>query len=68
MLVFVFVIMAWVAVRFLGRFRWRICFECVSGAQRFCLPGATGADFYCYSGLSPMGNSVVWRGNYLNLW
>jgi hypothetical protein len=35
---------AFVAVSFLGCIRGRICLESVSGAQRFCLPGATGAN------------------------
>lgn len=36
----------------------RECLRC----STFCLPGATGAKWCCYSGLSPVGNSVVWRG------
>ncbi len=41
-IVVVIMIMAFVAVCFLGCSRWRSCLKSVSGAQRFCLPGATG--------------------------
>jgi|KBSMisStaDraftv2_1062788.scaffolds.fasta_scaffold01213_15 hypothetical protein len=67
MFVVVIVIVAFVAVGFLGCSRWLIGFESVSGAQVVFAFRARQAPNLLPCGLSPMGNSVVWRGIYSKL-
>ena len=60
--VIVVVIVAFVAEGVFGSSRGGVRFESVSGAQVFAFRRARQApESNCYSGLSPMGNSVVLR-------
>ena len=67
MFVVVFVIMASMRVRLLGRFRMRIVFESVGRTQRFAFR-ARQAPNYCHSGLTLEACSAVWLGKFLISW